>query len=66
MASEYAVAENDGRFRFQQGGVDLCLANVHFIMLHDGAICFEGSYEELKESQDSYIKSFVKGPSLEG
>ncbi len=65
MASQYAIAGSDGQLRFKEGGADLCLANVHFIMLHDGGLCFEGSYEELKESSDAYVKSFVKGPSLE-
>jgi phospholipid/cholesterol/gamma-HCH transport system ATP-binding protein len=64
IASEYAIAEKDGNLLFRQGGADLCLANVHFIMLHDGAVCFEGSYEELRESPNAYIRLFVGWPSL--
>jgi len=65
MASQFAIAGKDGRLRFQEGGADLCLVNVKFIMLHEGSLCFEGNYEELKESPDEYVKSFVRGPSLE-
>jgi len=64
MASEYAIAEKGGNLLFRQGGPDLCVANVRFIMLHDGAICFEGSYEQLRESPNAYIRSFVGWPSL--
>jgi phospholipid/cholesterol/gamma-HCH transport system ATP-binding protein len=64
IASQYAVAGKDGILQFRQGGADLCLANVHFIMLHEGVVCFEGSYEELQESPNAYIRSFVGWPSL--
>jgi phospholipid/cholesterol/gamma-HCH transport system ATP-binding protein len=59
IASEYAVADTDGNISIHRGGDSLCLANVHFVMLQDGEISFEGRYEELKESQDPYIRNFV-------
>ncbi len=59
LASEYAVAEPDGRISFRRGGDSLCLANVHFLMLQDGAIGFEGTFEELKDSRDPYIQRFI-------
>jgi phospholipid/cholesterol/gamma-HCH transport system ATP-binding protein len=59
IASEYAVADNSGQVRFMRGGTDFCVANIHFIMLQEGAICFQGSYEELIESGDSYVRAFV-------
>ncbi len=59
IASEYAVAESDGLISFRRGDDSLCLANVHFLMLQDGAISFEGRYEELKDSRDGYIRQFM-------
>jgi len=59
IASEYAVVDADGNVRIQRGGESLCLANVDFVMLQDGEISFEGKYEELRESQDPYIRKFV-------
>ena len=59
LSSEYAVAEPDGTISFRRGGEVLCLANVHFLMLQDGTISFEGRFEELRESRDPYIQRFV-------
>jgi phospholipid/cholesterol/gamma-HCH transport system ATP-binding protein len=59
MASEYAVADEKGLVRFVRGGQDFCVANIHFVMLQEGVICFEGSYSELMESRDEYVKTFV-------
>jgi phospholipid/cholesterol/gamma-HCH transport system ATP-binding protein len=60
IASEYAEAGDSGQIRFLRGAPDMCLANVHFVMLQEGSICFQGSYEELMESADSYVKTFMK------
>jgi phospholipid/cholesterol/gamma-HCH transport system ATP-binding protein len=59
IASEYAAADNNGQVRFVRGGADFCVANIHFIMLQEGAVCFQGSYEELIESRDSYVRTFM-------
>jgi phospholipid/cholesterol/gamma-HCH transport system ATP-binding protein len=59
IATEYAVAEDSGRIRFERAGKDFSVANIHFVMLQEGAICFEGSYVELKESRIPYVKTFV-------
>jgi phospholipid/cholesterol/gamma-HCH transport system ATP-binding protein len=59
IASEYAIADNSGQVRFMRGGTDFCVVNIHFIMLQEGMICFEGSYEELIESRDSYVRAFM-------
>ncbi len=59
IASEYAVADGNGSVRLQRGGENFCLANIHFVMLQEGAICFQGSYEELMNSNDRYIRTFV-------
>lgn len=58
IATEYAIAQN-GDVIYRRGGDDLCLLNVNFIMLQDGALRFEGSYEELMASTESYVKTFI-------
>jgi phospholipid/cholesterol/gamma-HCH transport system ATP-binding protein len=60
MATEYASVENNGEVRFVRGDGELCLANVHFVMLQEGAVCFQGRYEELIASTVPYIHMFVK------
>jgi len=59
IATEYAAPDEDGDIRFYSGGDSLCLSNVHFIMLHEGAICFEGRHEELMESNQPYVRIFT-------
>jgi len=60
MATEFASVENDGEVRFVRGDGGLSVANVHFIMLQEGAVCFQGSYQELLASTEPYIHKFVK------
>jgi phospholipid/cholesterol/gamma-HCH transport system ATP-binding protein len=59
MATEYAVVAGDGRAELKSGGDSLCLLNISFIMLQNGAICFEGSYQELIDSELPYIRTFT-------
>ncbi len=59
IASEYAVADGDGRISLRRGGDSVCLSNVHFVMLQQGQISFEGRYEELRDSKDPYIREFM-------
>jgi phospholipid/cholesterol/gamma-HCH transport system ATP-binding protein len=59
MATEYVTAGDDGRLDFKSGKDLLCLLNNKFIMLQNGAICFEGSFQELTESKHPYIQKFV-------
>lgn len=59
IASEYAVAEDNGRIRYVQGGDRFCMVNIRFVMLHDGDVCFQGSYEQLAASKDPYVKAFM-------
>ena len=59
IATSYAVANGNGQIRFMQGGKDLCLTNIHFIMLQEGAICFQGRYEEMLASSDPYVRTFM-------
>jgi phospholipid/cholesterol/gamma-HCH transport system ATP-binding protein len=59
IATEYAAADKDGRVALKSGGDTTCLLNNNFIMLQDGAICFEGSYQSLMASEMPYIKKFI-------
>lgn len=59
IASEYASPGPNGRVDINLGGDSLCLLNINFIMLQDGSICFEGSYQELMNSTLLYIKTFT-------
>ncbi|MBN1566757.1 MAG: ATP-binding cassette domain-containing protein [Acidobacteria bacterium] len=59
IATQYASSDLDGNIAFQRGGDSLCLLNNNFIMLQDGAICFEGSYQELMTSEIPYIRTFT-------
>jgi phospholipid/cholesterol/gamma-HCH transport system ATP-binding protein len=59
IATEHAVADSDGTVTIQRGEDSMCLANVHFVMLQDGQISFEGRYEELKGSKDPYVRGFL-------
>lgn len=60
MACQYATVEANGKMRFVHGDGNLCVVNVHFLMLQEGRICFQGSYEELMGSREPYINAFVK------
>jgi phospholipid/cholesterol/gamma-HCH transport system ATP-binding protein len=59
MASSYVSVDSNGVMRFVHGDSKLCLANVRFIMLQDGKISFQGSYEQLIAADEPYIQSFV-------
>lgn len=59
IATSYAVADGNGQIRFLQSGEDLCLCNIRFIMLQEGAICFQGRYDELIASSDPYVRTFM-------
>jgi phospholipid/cholesterol/gamma-HCH transport system ATP-binding protein len=58
LASEYATNGN-GDLKFHSEENFLCIANTRFLMLRDGKIIFEGPDEELRRSQDEYIKRFL-------
>jgi phospholipid/cholesterol/gamma-HCH transport system ATP-binding protein len=59
IASEYVEMQSTGTVEIQRGGEKLCLLNVNCVMLYDGEIHFEGSFEELKACPDPYIQEFV-------
>jgi len=59
MATEYASTGQTGRVDFKSGEETFCLLNVNFIMLQSGEICFEGSYQELMNSELPYVRTFT-------
>lgn len=58
IATEYA-STLDGNVSYTIDEESPNLSAIRFIMLLDGVICFNGSYKELKQSEESYVKQFV-------
>ncbi len=59
IATEYAETDNNGKITFRRVGSDLTLSNIHFIMLQEGKVCFQGRYEDLTASTDPYVQTFM-------
>jgi phospholipid/cholesterol/gamma-HCH transport system ATP-binding protein len=59
IATEYAATDKDGGIAFKSGKESSLPPNNNFIMLQDGAICFEGCYHDLMNSDVPYIKTFT-------
>ncbi|MCI0662536.1 MAG: ATP-binding cassette domain-containing protein [Acidobacteria bacterium] len=60
LANEYVVRDDKGNLVFEHEGDRLCLINTRFIMLKDGDIIFNGTDEELRNSEDPYIHRFFQ------
>ncbi len=61
ISSEYAVIDRDGKVQYEFAGETYCLLNTKVMMLLKGDIWFTGRGEELKASQDNYIRKFITG-----
>lgn len=61
LSSEYAVVDEKGHVIFEKEGEKLCLINTEVIMLRDGQIIFSGSDEQLRTTNDQYVRRFVNG-----
>jgi phospholipid/cholesterol/gamma-HCH transport system ATP-binding protein len=59
MANEYAVKIENGSIEFKLEKELNRFSNNHFIMLQDGVVCFEGSYQELMTSTMPYVRTFT-------
>jgi phospholipid/cholesterol/gamma-HCH transport system ATP-binding protein len=59
LASEYVVRDDKGNLVFQKEDETLCLINTEFLMLKDGHIIFSGSDEEMRSSNNEYIRRFL-------
>jgi phospholipid/cholesterol/gamma-HCH transport system ATP-binding protein len=58
LATEYAEPDGTG-VSMKKGGDTLCLLHTGVILLREGEILFEGSFNELKSSIDRYIREFI-------
>jgi phospholipid/cholesterol/gamma-HCH transport system ATP-binding protein len=59
VATEYADIGPDMDVRMVSCDNNFCLLNIHFVMLYQGEILFEGTQQQLKSSQEPYIREFV-------
>lgn len=61
LSSEYAVLDREGHVQFELEGKTLCLLNTEVMMLRNGKIIFSGKEEQLRDSDDPYIRRFIRG-----
>jgi len=61
LSSEYATLDRDGEVHFEIEGERLCLLNTEVIMLKEGDIIFSGKDEQLRQTEDPYIRRFLRG-----
>jgi phospholipid/cholesterol/gamma-HCH transport system ATP-binding protein len=59
LSSEYVIRDDYGNLQFERENDKLCLINTKLIMLREGNIIFHGTDEEMKASQDPYLKKFL-------
>jgi phospholipid/cholesterol/gamma-HCH transport system ATP-binding protein len=60
LSSNYAAANAAGETVIAEEGERLCLVNTRIMMLREGSIIFNGRHRELFDSQDPYIRDFVR------
>lgn len=61
LSSEYATLDSEGNVNFELEGERLCLLNTEVIMLKDGNIIFSGRDEQIRQTDDPYIRRFIRG-----
>ena len=61
LSSEYAVIDREGQVHYEMEGDRLCLINTEVMMLRRGGIIFSGKDEQLRQSDDAYIRRFIRG-----
>lgn len=61
LCSEYASVNEKGEIIFEEEGERLCLINTGILMLREGKIIFNGRDEELRSTDDPFIKRFLRG-----
>jgi phospholipid/cholesterol/gamma-HCH transport system ATP-binding protein len=61
LSSEYATLDREGKVNYELEGDRLCLINTEVIMLKEGHIVFSGRDEQLRETEDPYIRRFLRG-----
>ena len=61
LCSEYATVNEDGEIVFEEEGGKLCLINTDIIMFREGKVIFSGTDEQLRNSDDPFIRRFIRG-----
>jgi len=61
LTSEYAVVNEQGEIVFEKEGERLCLTNTKILMLREGRAIYSGTDEELRKTNDPYIRRFISG-----
>jgi len=61
LSSEYATVNEKGEVNFEKEGEKLCLINTEVMMLRNGVISFTGTDEQLRASDETYVKRFISG-----
>ena len=61
ISSEYGIIDRQGQVKYELADKTYCLINTKVMMLLKGDIWFTGRVEELKASQDNYIRKFIQG-----
>jgi phospholipid/cholesterol/gamma-HCH transport system ATP-binding protein len=59
LATEWVERDGGGRVLWRRGQGSAAPLNNNFVMLRDGAILFEGSMDDLRASEDPYIREFI-------
>jgi phospholipid/cholesterol/gamma-HCH transport system ATP-binding protein len=61
LCSEYATLNDQGEVTLEPEGENFCLMNTEIVMLRYGHVIFNGTDEQLKASDDEYIRRFLNG-----
>ncbi|PYS24905.1 MAG: organic solvent resistance ABC transporter ATP-binding protein [Acidobacteria bacterium] len=64
LTSEYVSVDEKGKLRFREDRQNLCLTNTNILMLRRGREIFSGTGTELIESEDPYIREFIRGTEM--
>jgi phospholipid/cholesterol/gamma-HCH transport system ATP-binding protein len=60
LTGEYAVLNESGEVEYRLDGAAWSLLNTEIMMLREGKIIFSGREDELRHSDDEYIRSFLR------
>jgi phospholipid/cholesterol/gamma-HCH transport system ATP-binding protein len=60
LSSKFIVAAWGDQAEVAEEGGQLCLISTKFLMLHRGRIIFERTDEQLWQSEDPFIREFLK------
>jgi phospholipid/cholesterol/gamma-HCH transport system ATP-binding protein len=61
LSTEYATVNEDGEVIFEIEGEKICLINTEVLMLREGKVIFSGKDEQLRATDNPYIRRFITG-----